>query len=91
MGEPEIISFGRNLINNYSTEEFRASLIRAFKDKKADFIVLDSNISGQKFLAACAAWAVDHGWLYNDKNQSDEQCKVSSFRLTDKGRKALLG
>ena len=89
--EPEIISYGRNFIDNYSAEEFEASLVRAFKEKQADFIVLDNNYRGQKFLAACAAWTIDKGWLYNDRNQDDGQNKVSSFRLTKVGRKKVLG
>lgn len=91
MSEPEIIGFGRTFINSYSAREFKDSLIRAFRNRRADSIVLDDNMRGQKFLAACAAWAIDRGWLYNDCNQSDEQCKVSSFRLTRAGKKAILG
>lgn len=91
MSKPEIIGFGRRFISKYPAEEFKASLVRAFKDGHADFIVLDSNMHGQKFLAACTAWAIDQGWLYNDRNQSDGQCKVSSFRLTKAGKKAILG
>ncbi|OGZ09850.1 MAG: hypothetical protein A3D65_00465 [Candidatus Lloydbacteria bacterium RIFCSPHIGHO2_02_FULL_50_13] len=91
MSEPEIISFGRQFIDKYPTEEFKASLTRAFKNGRADFIVLDDNMNGQRFLAACAVWAIDQGWLYNDNNQSDGQCRVSSFRLTKAGRKIILG
>ena len=91
MDEPEIISYGRHFIGDFAPEEFKTSLTRAFKDRRADFIVLDSNMNGQKFLSACAAWAIDQGWLYNDRSQSDEQCRVSSFRLTEMGRKVILG
>jgi len=90
MSEPEIVSYGRGFVGDYTPAEFRESLARAFKDKRADFIVLDSNICGQKFLAACAAWAVDSGLIYNDANQDDGQCGVSSFRLTKAGRKNIL-
>jgi len=88
--EPEIISYGRGLIGDYAAEEFKASLVRAFRDGQADFIALDDNINGQGFLAACAAWAIDQKLLYNDKNESDGQCKVSSFRLTKAGEEAIL-
>ena len=81
----------RNCQYGLSKKEFRASLTRAFKDRRADFIVLDDNMGGQKFLAACAAWAIDQGWLYNDHNQGDGQCKVSSFRLTEAGKMTILG
>ena len=89
MSEPAIVGFGRSLVKNYSAKEFKASLVRAFKDGGADFIVLDSNVNGQKFRAACVAWALDKKWLHNDQNQDGEQETVSSFRLTDAGKKAL--
>lgn len=91
MDKPQIISFGEQFISNYPAEEFMASLVRAFKDGHADFIILDSNIRGQKFLAACTAWAIDRGLLYHDRNQSDGQSVVSSFRLTEAGKRAVLG
>ena len=91
MREPAIIGYGRRFISDYTEEELKASLIRAFKDGRADYIVLDDNMHGQKFLAADAAWAIDRGWLYNDRNHDDEQCAVSSFRLTEAGKKAILG
>lgn len=91
MSDPAIVSYGRNFIGDYSVQEFKDSLTRAFKEKRADFIVLDSNRSGQKFLAAAVAWAVDGGLLYNDRNADDTQQVVSSFRLTKKGKKKILG
>jgi len=89
--EPDIIGWGRGSITGYDAKEFRTSLTRAFKDGRADFVVLDNNMRGQKFLAACVAWAVDRGWLYNDSSAGDEQCKVFSFRMTKAGKRALLG
>lgn len=89
MSEPPIVGYGRNFIKDYNTEEFKSSLKRAFKDNGADYIVLDSNPRGQKFLAASVAWAIDQKWLYNDQNRDDGQSEVSSFRLTDAGKKAL--
>lgn len=96
MDEPEIIGYGRECyITRYRPEiyapEFKASLNRAFVSGRADFIILDSNMRGQGFLAACAAWAIDQKWLYNDRNQDNGQCKVSSFRLTEAGKRAILG
>jgi len=85
MSEPAIVSYGRQFLDAYSVQEFKDSLIRAFKDGRADFIALDSNPRGRKFLSACAAWAIDEGLLYNDHNEDDTQQIVSSFRLTKKG------
>ena len=91
--EPEILSCGRRHVNDFSPEEFKAALTRAFNNPQTDFVVLGSNRNNQRFLAACTAWAVDCGWLYlhNDKNSDEGQCKIYSFRLTEAGRKAILG
>lgn len=91
MGEPAIVAWGRDHINDYSPEEFRESLIRAFRDKRTKFIVLDSNMRGQKFLAAGIAWGIDQGLLYNDINEDAGQQVISSFRLTEKGEKEIRG
>ena len=89
--EPAIIRFGRSYIKEDQSGEYLASFVRAFKDGRADFVVLDSNVSGQRFLAACMAWAIDKGLLYNDRNSDDGQQVVSSFRLTKRGRIEILG
>jgi len=71
-------------------QAYEASLWRAFIRDGADFIVLDSNISGQRFIAAGVAWGIDNGILRHDRtNSSDEQCEVYTFRVTDAGRKRL--
>lgn len=91
MSEPEIIAYGRRCIKEYEVEEFKASLSRSFSKRCADFIILYSSPVGQKFLSACAAWAIDKGWLYHDKDEDTGQELISSFRLTDNGKRALLG
>ena len=91
MSEPAIVKHGHNFVSDYPVEEFRSSLTRAFKDGRADFIALDSNPQGQKFLVACAAWAIDEGLLYNDHSEGDTQQVVASFRLTEQGRREILG
>jgi len=91
MNEPAIVNYGRCFIDHYPIKEYRDSLIRAFKNHRADFIVLDDNPKRQKFLAASIAWAIDHGLLYNDRNADDTQQIVSSFRLTTKGKIEILG
>jgi len=91
MSEPAIVGYGRQLIDNYPVQEYKDSLIRAFRDKRADFIVLDDNPRGQKFRSASIAWAIDKGLLYNNRNADNTQQVVSSFRLTKKGKKEILG
>jgi len=91
MNEPAIVSYGRQHLDAYPVQEYRASLIRAFRDKQADFITLDSFPHGQRFLAASVAWGMDNGLLRNDSNQGDEQDIVSSFRLTVKGLSLITG
>lgn len=90
MKEPAIIACGRS-VTDYSEQEFKESLFRAFKENGADFVTLDSNLRHQRFLSACAAWAIDNGYLYNDASESSD-CgneSVYSFRLTDAGKKAI--
>jgi len=89
--EPEIVVYGRQFIDTYTAQEYEDSFIRAFRDHQADFIVLDDNPRGQRFLAASIAWAMSEGLLYNDRNSDDGQMVVSSFRLTEKGKKEILG
>ncbi len=91
MEEPAIVTYGRTFIESYPVQEYRNSLVRAFRDRRADFVVLDNNPRGQKFLAASAAWAIGEGLLYNDRNVDDTQQIVSSFRLTERGKKEILG
>lgn len=88
---PAIVNYGRRFIDNYNHEDFRVALERAFKERGASFVVLDSNSREQKFLAACVAWAINEGLVWNDSNQDfGGQGEVSSFRLTEAGRKAIL-
>jgi hypothetical protein len=89
--EPVIIGYGRQFVGEYQEGEFLESFRRAFAEKPDGTIILDSIRAGQKFLAASAAWAVDQGLLEHcETDDSDEQCTVYSFRLTEAG-KARLG
>lgn len=85
--EPAIIGFGRMMLRELKEpeSEYEGSLRRAFVDNEADFITLDSNPHGQRFLAACAAWAIDKGWLFHDYTVDEGQTLVSKFRLTKQG------
>lgn len=88
--EPLIVSFGRQFLDDYAPTEFRDALKRAFTSwPRADFIVLDNNMRGQRFLAACAAWAIDRGLLFWAETAEDDQCAVSTFRLTVDGKLAF--
>lgn len=68
-----IIAYGRMPVADDPESEYIECLRRAFCYRKSDFIVLDSNMRGQKFVAARAAWAIDKGWLYHSSTRGDEQ------------------
>ncbi|MFI5260633.1 MAG: hypothetical protein ACHQU0_02470 [Candidatus Paceibacteria bacterium] len=87
--EPIIIGYGRQLIDQYPVQEYVDSLRRAFIIGRAECVVLDSNLRGQRFLFACAAWAFDGKILWNDLNIDDSQSAVCSFRITEYGKKFL--
>ncbi len=89
--EPRIIGYGRGLMHNYPEADLKAALVRAFRDRGADYIVLDSNPRGQRFVAASAAWGIDAGLLYHHHSSDDGQQVVSAFRLTEKGTKEIKG
>lgn len=88
---PEIVVSAKVwLMKPEDFQAYEASLWRAFIRDRADYIVLDSNISGQRFVAAGVAWGIDNGLLRHDRtDSSDEQCEVYTFRLTDEGKKRL--
>jgi len=90
MNEPAIVGYGRHFVDQYPQQEYVECLQRAFKRDRADFITLDDNRHGQRFLAAATAWAIDAGWLYCDRIDEGDQEVVSSFRLTDEGKRMLL-
>ena len=88
--EPPILEYGRSRVSLYAQLEYEQSLRRAFVDRRADFIVLDSCRTGQGFLAPAIAYCFDLGWLYcSQYDTSDEQSSIAQFRLTDAGKKFL--
>lgn len=89
--EPMIIVFGREHIEEYPVAEYKDSLSKAFKKNKADSITLDSNPRSQRFLAACAAWAIQENLLYHDHSFDEGQQIISFFKLTEKGKSEILG
>lgn len=86
MNTPAIIAFGAASIGEYTTTEYDAALARAFQRNPDGFVVLDSNPRGQRFLAACAAWAIDQGLLRVAQVADDGQCEFCSLRLTPTGK-----
>lgn len=90
MNEPLVVQWGRTLIGEYDPSEYLATLSRAFVVAKCDYVVLDSSMSGQRYRAACTAWLIDNGYLKHTRtDDSDEQCEVYEFRLTEEGRVRL--
>lgn len=91
MEEPGILTFGRQHIADYTPEEFEESLKRAFVTYKADYVYLDSSMTGQRFRAAGVAWAVDKGWMRHDTTRDEGQSEIYTFRLTDEGKTHFSG
>lgn len=89
--EPAILAFGRMYLRKYTVQEYKDCLWRSFIKHKADYIVMDDYMTGNKFTAASVAWGIDEGgWLYHDlTDSSDEQNTMHTFRLTDKGKAEL--
>jgi len=82
---PAIIAFGRRFIAAYPVDEYEDALRRAFGADPTGFVFLDSFPYRQRFLAACAAWAIDQGFLCVDRIDDDGQSEVCSLRLTEAG------
>lgn len=87
--EPLIISWGRQHISSYETSEFVQSFYKAFIVHRADYVTLDSLVTGQRFLAASTAWALDNGFLSHTKTADEGQSEIYEFRITEKGRQTL--
>ena len=83
------VAWGRAYVKDYTEQEFLDCLWRAFIRDHADFIILDSNPHGQRFVAAATAWALSKSILYCDRDQQGDQERVATFRLTPDGREIL--
>ena len=90
MNEPAIVGYGRMHVKDYPVGELYDSLVTAFKWCHAKAVILDDCTTGQRFLAAGIAWAIDEGLLYTAQTDEGSQEVVSSFMLTDKGKKEIL-
>jgi hypothetical protein len=75
----------------YPAEEHLACLRRAFVDRGADYVYVDSRRN--RFLLSNANWGLREGYLEFDAvtsaDRSDEQYTCLVLRLTAKGREAL--
>lgn len=68
---------------------YLVSLVRAFRDGKADFIFIDSR--RQEFQIKSAEYGLSEGLLSFEEQGSDEaQYTVWIYRLTDEGKKLIL-
>ena len=83
---PAIIAFGAAHAGDFAVAEFEGALSRAFAADPGGFVTLDSHPHGQRFLAACAAWAIGQGLLYVDQVADDGQSEICALRLTEAGR-----
>ena len=67
------------------TNEWEASLRRAFVDNRADYIVLTSR--REEFLLKSANYGINRGWLTGTFEGPDVQSMALVCRLTKEGRK----
>jgi len=78
--------------NMYQTDphyNYLVSLVRAFRDGKADFILIDSR--RQEFQIKAAEYGLSEGLLSFEEQGSDEsQYTAWIYRLTDEGKKLIL-
>lgn len=68
------------LMDEYDHDELRASLRRAFIDNGADYIVVDSNPSGQRFLYAAIELGLKERLIYHDETAQGQQHAVYTYR-----------
>lgn len=66
------------------TAEYEAALRRAFVERRADYIVIDSR--RQEFQIKSASYGIDRGWLSGSIVESDPQSTAWVLRLTEAGR-----
>lgn len=68
---------------------YLVSLVRAFRDGKADFILIDSR--RQQFQIESAEYGLAEGLLYFEEKGSDiEQYTAYTYRLTAYGKEVIL-
>lgn len=87
--EPAILQLGYQCVGKYADQEYIDALTRAFVRDGADYVVLDSNPHGQRFIACCAVFAIEKGWLYCDRVDTGDQEELATFRLTNAGKNRL--
>lgn len=68
---------------------YLVSLVRAFRDGKADFILIDSR--RQEFQIKSAEYGLSEGLLsFEEQGSDEEQYTAWIYRLTDEGKKLIL-
>ena len=68
----------------YDNDELKDALKRAFIDNKADKIIIDNNLSGQRFLLAAIELGLRENLIWQSNSAQDEQTAVHVFRPTKK-------
>ncbi len=91
MKDSAIVQRGRQFVENYPVEKYKEAIIRLFKDRGQEFIILDSEPPEPPFLVAGVAWAVGEKLLYSDCTEDVGRGESSLFRLTKKGKEEILG
>ena len=72
---------------DYTTEDFGASLRRAFVDKGFPAILFDGWIARNEFLRDGVNYGLRQGWLYEESEVNESQYTAVNYALTDKGKK----
>lgn len=67
-----------------SPQEYEDALRRAFVERRADYIVINSR--RQQFQIESANYGVEQGWIKGEWHDIDEQSTAWTGRLTDEGR-----
>ena len=89
--EPMIVEWGRTNMKKFKEDQYESALKRAFVRCACNSISLDSNTAGQRFLAACTAWALDKGYVYQTSQRRYFGDTIYEFELTDAGKAFMAG
>lgn len=89
MNDSAILNYGRGRVSLYKEEEYLDCLKRGFSSNTESFVYLDSNPRFQGFLSACAAWAVEKGYMEISHVAQGDQEQVTELRLTEAGKQLV--
>ena len=90
MKDSAIVQRGRQFVENYPVEKYKEAIIRLFKDRGQEFIILDSEPPEPPFLVAGVAWAVGEKLLYSDCTEDVGRGNLLSSVLL-KGQRRDIG